>query len=88
MTGPRNVEVDGSGGEAARLERGREFHQEPRDARDETSEELRSTDAKSEMGRRMCCVMIVKEARAGAGDRRRLQKVVECENALCAHDVE
>mmetsp|Transcript_157002 Transcript_157002/g.500763 ORF Transcript_157002/g.500763 Transcript_157002/m.500763 type:complete len:84 (+) Transcript_157002:3-254(+) len=76
MTGPRNVEVDGSGGEAVRPERGREFHQEPREARDEMSEESTTTDAENEMGRRMCRVMIVKEARAG--DRRRSQKIVEC----------
>jgi len=38
-------------------------------------EELTSTDAKSEIGRRMRRAMIVKEARAG--DRRRSQKIVE-----------
>mmetsp|Transcript_5465 Transcript_5465/g.16190 ORF Transcript_5465/g.16190 Transcript_5465/m.16190 type:complete len:86 (+) Transcript_5465:608-865(+) len=42
------------------------------------SEKLMSTDAESEIGRRMCRVMTVKEARAGAGDRRRSQKTVEC----------
>jgi len=47
---------------------------------EEMSEELTSTDAKSEMGRRMCRVMIVKEARAG--DRRRSQKIVECRKCV------
>jgi len=82
MTSPRSVDVDGSGGEAVRPERGRELHQEPREALDEMSEELTSTDAKSEMGRRLCRVMFVKKPRAG--DRGRSQKILECRKCVVA----